>query len=91
MEQPEDLGAAFTTIASSIARCSFVVPRRLSDADSVPITVDGVEAPRDPSHMEGPDWTDASEGEVTVFGSVCAAASAGPVTVRATIECGDGG
>lgn len=92
VERAGDLAVVFASIENAIARCSFLTPSRPADPDALVLAVDGAVVPRDASHTNGWDWTDAVYGEVTLFGAACVTASARAVNVTATVVCdGDAG
>ena len=88
VEQPGDLALAFTTIQSTIARCSFVTPSRPDSPNGLTLTVGDDTIPRDVTHMNGWDWTDAAYGEITLFGPACTDALASSAAVpEVTVMC----
>jgi hypothetical protein len=85
----EDLAAAFATVQRALATCTYFatsVPPTPDDAD-VQLGPDAV--PRDRDHRDGWDWTDAPNGEVTLFGSWCDRALAGNMPLSGNVECRD--
>lgn len=92
VSSPDTLLGAFRTIQNNITRCAYVTPSRPDDPDGLTLLVDGVPLPRDPSRMNGWDWTDAAFGELTLFGPACDRAIANPnIVVTARVGCRDAG
>lgn len=95
VRRPEDLAAAFTAVQQAITRCAFVTPSAPSAPARVDVTLGGAALARDPSHQDGWDWTDAANGELTLFGAACEQAirtRAAPVaTTTCAADAPDGG
>ena len=87
VEQPGDLALAFTAIQSTIARCSFVTPSRPDTPNGLTLSVDGMTVLRDPTHVNGWDWTDAAYGEITLFGPACEEALSTEAMPLVTVAC----
>jgi hypothetical protein len=84
-ETPAELSAAFTVVRDSVAKCSYVTPSAPNDPNLIDVTIQGRPVPRDPSHFDGWDWIDQEYGQLQLFGSACAAASAS--NVSGTVLC----
>ncbi len=85
--EPEDLTVAFGEIAELISRCVLAAPEPPPEGSTVVVRLDGELVPRDPAHVDGWDWADASRGALALFGSSCDAFRAGDPDVTAEITC----
>lgn len=85
IRRAEELSAAFSEIAGSVAQCTFVSPSAPEDPDAITISLDGEPLPR--SHEDGWDWIDPVFGTIGLFGTACARAAAGAVVVTADVMC----
>ena len=65
-----ELDAVLEAIAVSITTCVFPLAARPLDPEYVGVTVDSALVPRDPSHLQGWDYT-LNGMAVEIFGSVC--------------------
>jgi len=86
VQRPDELTAALTTIQNEVARCTFVAPSRPTNPDAITLTVNGAPVPRDPTRVNGWDWTDMGFGELTLFGTACPRDTA-TNTATATVGC----
>lgn len=84
-ETPAELTTAFTVVRDSVAKCSYVTPSAPNDPNAIDISVNGRTIPRDPSHLDGWDWIDHEYGQLQLFGSACALATA--TNVDGTVVC----
>jgi len=73
-----DLQAAFDAITGQVSDCIFALPEGEEDVDPTKVnvvieTTDGqqVEILRDPAHLDGWDYTDASQTKIQLFGPAC--------------------
>jgi len=69
--RPEQVASALDTIERSITRCTLRSPSRPDDPSAIAVSLDGVPIPRDPTHADGWDWTDATLARITFFGASC--------------------
>lgn len=72
-----DLQAALELIAGQISDCVFALPEGEDvDPDLVNVVIDTPDGPvsiyRDPTHVDGWDYTDASQTKIQLFGPACA-------------------
>jgi len=67
----DELVKALTLITGQVSSCTFELTSAPPDPDNVAVHVNGMLAPRDPSHLEGWDYTGADAREVLVYGSWC--------------------
>ena len=77
-----ELESTLTTLVSVASSCTFALPTApTSDGTTtrglIGVRVDGVGSPRDPTHANGWDYTDASMNAIQIYGSVCDAITAG--------------
>ena len=86
-DTPAEMQAAFTQVRDSVAKCTYLTPSAPTDPSSIVVTVGGAMIARDPTHMNGWDWSDQEYGVVELFGSACTSATAS--NVSGTIECRD--
>jgi hypothetical protein len=82
---PADLTSAFQVVRDSVGKCAYVTPSAPTDPNSIVVTLEGAQIPRDPSHTDGWDWVDQSFGQLQLFGPACSAAT--PANVGGTIVC----
>lgn len=90
VRQAGDLSTALTQIQQAITRCAFVTPSQPDSVDGLGLSIDGVVLPRDPSRLDGWDWTDRAYGEVTLFGPACERLTSASTRARvaAIVQCG---
>ena len=82
-----DFQNAITSIASGLASCTFPLNPLPPDPNMVNIYVGGQPAPRDPTHMDGWDYT-PDGGSVRLYGSWCQRVQSGATTdVHAVFGC----
>ena len=67
----DELVKALTLITGQVSSCTFELTSAPPDPSNVAVHINGMLAPRDPSHLEGWDYTGADEREVLVYGSWC--------------------
>lgn len=84
-ETPAELRTAFTVVRDSVAKCSYVTPSAPNDPNAIEISVNGRTIERDASHVDGWDWIDQEYGQLQLFGSACALATA--TNVDGTVVC----
>jgi hypothetical protein len=60
------------TTAVSLENCMFRAPCIPGDFSGISVKADGVALPRDQTHADGWDYTDATMTVIRVFGSACA-------------------
>jgi hypothetical protein len=85
------LVAAFQTILGRVASCRFAIgaaPNSQTSNDLIDVFGDGMPIPRDASHADGWDYTNASHTEIEIYGPRCAAVTSGTImTVTVTFRC----
>lgn len=69
-DNPADLEAALTSIASGAASCDFTLSSTPPDSSKLYVAVDGQFFPRDPSRVAGWDYQ-AAGNRVTLYGPAC--------------------
>jgi len=67
----EELVKSLELITGQAASCVFDLTKAPPDPSNIAVHINDVGAPKDPSHMNGWDYTDASYTRVEVFGSWC--------------------
>ena len=87
VRRPNDLRGALTTITESVSRCVFTVSPVPDLSDEVELQIGDVFIPRDPTRVEGWDFTTASRSELTLFGGACERATRTEEPITATIAC----
>jgi hypothetical protein len=65
-----ELGMAFDTIGGSVLSCSYQLATVPGNVDDLYIYLDGVAAPRDPTHQAGWDY-DPATNQITFYGGDC--------------------
>lgn len=80
-----DLSSAFQQVRDSVGKCTYVTPSAPQDPNSIVVTLQGAQIPRDPTHVDGWDWVDQTYGQLQLFGPACSAAT--PANVGGTIVC----
>jgi hypothetical protein len=80
----DELASAFRTVVSSSSTCTFQIgPAPSNDGtisvDSIGVLADGVYVPRDTTHANGWDYTDATHNAIAIYGAVCDAIRANKV------------
>lgn len=84
-----DLTAALGAVLRTVNRCTFVTPSRPDNPDEIDIELDGAAAGRDPTRVDGWDWTNRDEGELAFFGAACMRVSGEAARVTARVGCRD--
>ncbi|MBL8917320.1 MAG: VWA domain-containing protein [Myxococcaceae bacterium] len=87
-QSPTELQLAFSTIRDQVGACSFLTNSVPDLTGTIRVTFEGAEVPYDESGMNGWRWTDRENGELTLFGPVCARAIARPSNLVVTVLCG---
>jgi hypothetical protein len=76
-----ELDAALGEVLTIVGPCRFPTPTPTNDGTTsraqIGVRVNGTHIPRDSTHTEGWDFTDASMTSIEVFGSVCDSVKAG--------------
>jgi Mg-chelatase subunit ChlD len=67
----DELVSSLKVITGLIPSCAFTLSSSPPDPENIAVKVSGVKAPRDPSHMDGWDYTQADHSAVAVYGSWC--------------------
>lgn len=67
----DELVSALQLITGQVSSCTFELTHIPPDPANVAVHVNGMSAPRDTTHVEGWDYTNADELEVEVYGSWC--------------------
>jgi hypothetical protein len=87
-----ELTSGLRTLIGINPPCVLAIPVPPNDATSrslIRVRLDGVDIPRDPSHLNGWDFFDATQTSVEVYGPACEALMAGPPhTVTIAFICG---
>lgn len=83
----QQLHAAIDEIATSISRCSFVVPTAFSRAANRQIEIDGQAVAED--SVNGWSWSAGDEGRLILNGDACAREAAGGHVRGILLECAD--
>ena len=85
------MAAAIRTLVRVTATCTFQIGPPTSDAtrlDEIDVFGDGAEIPRDTSHVNGYDYTDASMQTIQVHGPLCDRIMRGEIRqVTVTFRC----
>ena len=80
-----DLANALRETTGSLVPCDYTFSRPPSDIDSLILTIDGEEIPRDPSQTEGWDFID---GVLHLYGSACSRIrDGGSHAIDASFDC----
>jgi hypothetical protein len=87
VQTASEMKQALASIASSVAKCTYLTPSAPTDADSISVEVDGKPVGRDPSHTNGWDWVDKAYGTIAFFGAACDAASNGSAVLTGVVTC----
>jgi hypothetical protein len=88
-----DLSAALTALVTEAASCTFQVgPPPTNDGTTstshIDVFGDGTKIPRDTTHTEGWDYTDASMNSIQIYGQTCAAVMNATIqSVTVTFRC----
>jgi hypothetical protein len=84
-----ELAAALHALIDVTPDCIFALPIAPAGGDyRFGIVVNGTEIPRDTTHVNGWDLTDASQTAIEIYGPICDAVKAGQVTsVQVVIKC----
>ena len=85
------LVAAFQTILGRVGNCQFDIgtaPNSMTSNDLIDVFGDGLPIPRDTTHADGWDYTDAAHTMIEVYGPRCDAVKAGTtMNVTVTFRC----
>jgi len=71
MDQLPSCVCGTSTAASSVGSCMFRAPCTPGDFSGISVKANGVALPRDQTHANGWDYTDATMTVIGVFGSAC--------------------
>lgn len=89
----QELASVLTTVVQLANRCTFqIAPTPTSDGTTslgwIEIWLDEKRIPRDPSHANGWDYSDATRQAITLYGAACDAITAGAASaVGVTFRC----
>ncbi len=85
------LVAALQTILGRVASCQFDIgaaPNPMTNVDFIDVFGDGAMIPRDTTHTDGWDYTNAAHTAIQVYGPRCDMVTAGTITnVTVTFRC----
>jgi hypothetical protein len=85
------LVSALQTILGRVASCKFDIgaaPNTMTSVDFIDVFGDGVPIPRDQTHVDGWDYTNAAHTAIEVYGPRCDAVTAGTtMNVTVTFRC----
>jgi hypothetical protein len=87
-QSPADLQLAFRTIRDQVGSCSFLTSSVPDTDGGIRVTFENTEVPTDDGGVGGWRWTDRENGELALFGPVCARAVAQPSKLIVTVSCG---
>ena len=87
VQSATEMRDALTTIAGSIAQCTYLTPSAPTDPNAIAVSIDGRPIARDPSRVSGWDWVDKDAGILAFFGPACEAASTGSPAITGTVSC----
>ena len=87
VQSATELRDALTTIAGSIAQCTYLTPSAPTDPNAIAVSINGRPIARDPTHTGGWDWIDKEAGILAFFGTACEAASTGTPAITGTVSC----
>jgi hypothetical protein len=82
-----DLANAIKAITALTVTCSFALSPPLAAPDLVTVNVAGTSAPRDPNHVEGWDYSDATDTTIEVYGTWCDMITSGSNTIEIVFGC----
>jgi hypothetical protein len=85
------LVAALQTILGRVGSCQFnigMAPNTMTSNDQIDVFGDGMSIPRDTTHTDGWDYSNAAHTAIEVFGPRCDAVKAGTtMNVTVTFRC----
>lgn len=87
-QSPAELQLAFQTIRDQVGACSFLTSSVPDSDGGIRVTFEGAVVPPDDGGLGGWRWTDRDNGELALFGPVCARAVSRPSSLIVTVSCG---